>query len=138
MQRSAKTRPESLQAPGGAGGQNYGWNVMEGMICYGGGTCQSQGLTMPVLDYTHADGCSITGGFVYRGSGVRALAGRYLYSDYCSGWIRSLSLEGGQATDRQEWPALSPGTGVSSFAEDGRGELYVMTLGGNLYRFATN
>jgi glucose/arabinose dehydrogenase len=127
-----------VQAAGSAGGQNYGWNVMEGTICYGGGTCQNQGMVPPVLDYPHTDGCSITGGYVYRGNAVPVLVGRYLYSDYCSGWIRSFTLADGQATDLQEWPALSPGTGVSSFAEDGRGELYVMTLGGKLYRFATH
>jgi glucose/arabinose dehydrogenase len=133
------TREEvDVEPAGSGGGRNYGWNIMEGTICYGGGTCQTQGLTLPVLDYPHTDGCSITGGYVYRGTAVQALAGRYLYSDYCTGWIRSFTLVGGQATDLEEWPALGPGTGVSSFAEDGRGEVYVMTLGGKLYRFGTN
>ena len=133
------TREEvDVEPAGSGGGRNYGWNIMEGTICYGGGTCQTQGLTLPVLDYPHTDGCSITGGYVYRGTAVPALAGRYLYSDYCTGWMRSFTLVGGQATDQQEWPALSPGTGVSSFAEDGRGEVYVMTLAGKLYRFGTN
>jgi glucose/arabinose dehydrogenase len=127
-----------VEAAGADGGRNYGWNIMEGSGCYGGGTCQTQGLVLPVLEYTHADGCSITGGYVYRGTAVPALAGRYLYSDYCSGWMRTFTLVGGQATDPRDWPALAPGTGVSSFGEDGRGDVYVMTLGGRLYRFGTD
>jgi hypothetical protein len=122
-------------APAAGRGVNYGWDVMEGRHCYPGGTCNQSGLTLPVLEYSHGDGCSITGGYVYRGTRVPALAGHYLYSDYCTGFIRSFRYMGGQAIDLRDWTAqLDPGGNVSSFGEDGRGELYVVVHGGDLYR----
>jgi hypothetical protein len=111
---------------------------MEGTSCYNAATCSTAGLTLPVAEYTHADGCSVTGGFVYRGTDVPDLQGRYLYSDYCSGWVRSFTFFGGQAVDPRQWPDLSPGPGVTSFAEDGRGEVYIMTQNGGLYRIVNN
>jgi glucose/arabinose dehydrogenase len=123
-----------VQPAAHAGGANYGWNVMEGSICYAAASCSQAGLTLPVTDYTHADGCSITGGYVYRGQSLPVLQGRYLYSDYCTGWVRSFTYAGGQATDPRGWPDLSSGSGVTSFGEDGRGTLYIMTQGGSLYR----
>jgi glucose/arabinose dehydrogenase len=129
------TREEvDVQAAGSAGGENYGWNIMEGSICYNAATCQTQGLVLPVAEYTHAEGCSITGGYVYRGTAVRTLQGRYLYADYCGGWVRSFTYAGGVATDARDWPDLSPGPQVTSFGEDGAGELYVMTQDGDVYR----
>jgi len=126
-----------LTAAGG-GGANLGWNIMEGTSCYNAATCSTAGLTLPVAEYTHGDGCSVTGGFVYRGSDVPDLQGRYLYSDYCAGWVRSFTFFGGQAVDSRQWPDLSPGPGVTSFAEDARGEVYVLTHGGELYRIVNN
>jgi hypothetical protein len=124
-----------VQPAAAAGGANYGWNVMEGMICYGAASCSQTGLTLPVTDYPHAGGaCSITGGYVYRGPALVVLRGRYLYSDYCTGWVRSFTLVGGQATDSQDWPSLAVGSSVTSFGEDGSGNLYIMTQGGRLYR----
>ncbi len=109
-------------------GVNYGWNRMEGSGCYNPGSgCDRTGLTLPVLEYSHSDGCSITGGYVYRGSAIPSLQGLYFYSDYCSGWIRSFRLASGAATAQRDWPELRPGGGVTSFGEDARGELYVMT-----------
>jgi glucose/arabinose dehydrogenase len=118
------------------GGVNYGWNVMEGMHCYPSGSCNQAGLVLPVVEYGHTGGaCSITGGYVYRGTRVPALAGHYLYADFCAGFVRSFRYVGGAATDPRDWSQrLSPGGNVSSFGEDARGELYVMTLGGALYR----
>ncbi len=126
----------NVQPGGSLGGENYGWNVMEGPSCYNATSCTQTGLKLPVLDYGRGDGCSVTGGYVYRGSRVTALLGLYLYSDYCGGWIRSFRYAGNAATDRREWPALAPGGLVSSFGEDGRGELYVVAYGtaGALYR----
>jgi glucose/arabinose dehydrogenase len=124
----------NVQPAGSAGGENYGWNVMEGSICYNAATCETTGLTLPVAEYTHAEGCSITGGYVYRGAAVAALQGRYLYADYCGGWVRSFTWAGGAATDSRDWLDLDPGSQVVSFGEDGAGELYLMTLGGDLYR----
>jgi len=121
-------------APPPAGrGVNYGWNVMEGSSCYA--SCDTTGLARPVLEYSHLDGCSVTGGYVYRGTRVPALVGHYLYSDYCTGFIRSFRYVGGQAIDQRERTAqLDPGGSVSSFGEDGRGEVYVVVHGGELYR----
>ncbi len=108
-------------------GMNFGWNTMEGTACYGASSCNRTGLTLPVLDYTHADGCSITGGFVYRGSALPALAGRYFYSDWCAGFVRSFRFTNGAVTEQQSWSTLMPGGGISSFGEDAKGELYLMT-----------
>ncbi len=115
------------------GGENYGWNIMEGMVCYTAG-CSSAGTVLPVLDYTHGIGCSVTGGYVYRGSAIPALVGHYLYADYCGGWVRSFRYSGGQALDQTDQPALSPGQSITSFGEDATGELYVVTHGGTVYR----
>lgn len=113
---------------------NYGWNVMEGSGCYDS-ACNPAAFTLPVLDYTHANGCSITGGYVYRGSAVPALQGLYFYADYCRGWIRSFRLASGSATEQKEWTELATGGLVTSFGEDARGELYVMTTA-VVYRIA--
>ena len=87
-----------------------------------------------MLDYTHADGCSVTGGIVYRGAAIPQLAGTYFYSDYCSDWVRSFHYTGGQATERADWPTLSPGSGVLSFGEDAAGELYILSANGGVFR----
>jgi glucose/arabinose dehydrogenase len=122
-------------AAGRGPGANYGWNVMEGVHCYPSGSCNQIGLVLPVLEYSHNDGCSITGGYVYRGSRVPALTGRYLFSDFCNYFVRSFVYLGGQATERIDLTGqLDPHAGVSSFGEDARGELYIVTLGGTLYR----
>jgi hypothetical protein len=87
------------------------------------------------LDYSHAEGCSVTGGYVYRGSALPILYGRYLYSDYCAGWVRSFTYYNASAVDRVDWSVeLSPGTAVTSFGQDNAGELYIMAEGSSLYR----
>jgi hypothetical protein len=131
--QNAREEVDALTWPGG-GGTNFGWNIMEGTSCYNAATCSTAGLTLPVVDYTHAEGCTVIGGVVYRGTDVPQLQGRYLYADYCGGWVRSFTLVGGQASDQRQWPDLSPGSGVTSFGEDARGEVYVMTQSGTLYR----
>ena len=125
-------------APTNAGrgrGVNYGWNVMEGKHCYPPGTpsCNQAGLTLPALEYPHTlPGCSITGGYVYRGTRVTALVGHYLFSDYCTHFVRSINSANGQVYN---WTGqIDPGDNVSSFGQDGRGELYIVTLGGRLFR----
>jgi len=121
--------------PAGTGGLNFGWKLMEGAHCYNAASCSQQGLTLPVLEYSHADGCSITGGYVYRGGQLPALRGHYFYSDYCEGWIRSFRWDGSQAVDRKEWDVGSIGN-VTSFGEDAAHELYVTSANGKIYRFA--
>ncbi len=124
-------------AAGAPGGGNYGWNTMEGRHCYGASSCPTSGLVLPLLEYGHGEGCSVTGGYVSRDSAVPDLLGLYLYGDYCSGWVRSFRYAGAQATDPRDWPALAVSGGLSSFGEDARGRIYVTTLSGNLYRIVS-
>jgi len=121
--------------PASTGGQNLGWNLMEGTHCYGGTGCVQQGLTLPVLEYSHADGCSITGGFVYRGSALPSLRGHYFYSDYCNGWLRSFRWTGSAVADAKQWDVGGLGS-VTSFGEDASRELYVTTTSGRVLKLA--
>jgi glucose/arabinose dehydrogenase len=122
-------------AVAGAGrGVNFGWRVMEGPDCFGASSCDQTELQLPVVWYDHGTGCSITGGFVYRGSAIPALQGHYFYSDFCAGFVRSFRLEEGAAVDQFEWPALAPGAGVLSFGRDAAGELYLLGTDGAVYR----
>jgi glucose/arabinose dehydrogenase len=108
-----------------SGGLNYGWNITEGTTCYNASTCNKTGLTDPVLDYTHdAGACSITGGYVYRGSAIEGLQGHYLYSDYCAGFLKSFRYANGVAVDQKDW-GITTGN-VTSFGKDIDGELYVL------------
>jgi hypothetical protein len=110
-----------------APGLNYGWNVMEGAHCYPAAiACESAGLVLPIMAYGHDDGCSITGGYVYRGGAMPALRGHYFYADYCSGFLRSFRLSDGKAVDRRQWAVGDIGN-VTSFGEDARGELYIIS-----------
>jgi glucose/arabinose dehydrogenase len=123
-------------ASGGGRGLNFGWKIMEGSGCFAPASgCNTSGLTLPVLEYSHAEGCSITGGVVYRGNAVAVLAGHYLYADFCAGWVRSFLLVGGAVQNATTWPALAPpGGGVTSFGVDAAGEAYLMTSGGSVYQ----
>lgn len=126
---------------GSAGGKglNYGWNVLEGTTCFPLGTpCSSVGLTQPIVEYNHGSGCSITGGYVYRGSAIAALQGTYFYGDFCTSFIRSFRYVNGQVTQHFDWTSLNPGENITSFGEDNQGELYVMTSQGGLYRIVLN
>jgi hypothetical protein len=89
----------------------------------------------PVVEYSHADGCSITGGYVYRGSRIPSLVGHYLYADYCRGWVRSFRFDGGQVQDRAELGVGDVGQ-VLSFGEDSARELYILSSNGRVYRLA--
>jgi glucose/arabinose dehydrogenase len=124
-----------VTAAGGAGrGTNFGWNVTEGTHCYATAACDPSAFTLPVLEYSHREGCSITGGFVYRGAAIPALQGHYFYADYCRGWVRSFRLEDGQAVEPQQWAALAPGGSITSFGQDAAGELYILTAAGSVSR----
>jgi glucose/arabinose dehydrogenase len=134
-----QNRLEEVNAVRGAGrGLNYGWDIMEGGDCFEPSQgCDQDGLTLPVTDYDHGDGCSISGGYVYRGQAIPDLQGTYFYSDYCSGFVRSFRFDGSGATDERSWPELEPPSGdrqVTSFGEDADGELYLMTDGGSVYK----
>ncbi len=107
---------------------------MEGSQCFRGSACDRTGLTLPVLEYSHREGCSVTGGYVYRGSSIPELQGHYFYADFCQGWVRSFRHTGGAVTDEASWPMLSPGGPIVSFGEDSAGELYVLQAGGGVFR----
>lgn len=113
-------------------GGNYGWNLREGNHCFRTSWCAGKGLVAPVAEYGHEQGCSVTGGYVYRGRDVAALAGRYLYADYCSGRVWSLDAEHPQ---RGASLLLESGLKISSFAEGLDGEIYLLDLQGGVYRF---
>jgi hypothetical protein len=113
-------------------GLNYGWNIMEGSHPYSSPPGRVTGLTLPVLEYSHAEGCSVTGGYVYRGNKVPDLTGTYLYADYCQGWIKSFKYERGKAISRREWNTGDIGH-VLSFGQDSAGELYVLSDNGRVY-----
>ncbi len=123
-----------VQPASSGGGENYGWAIMEGRMCYRSAGCSTVGLTLPVLEYTHADGCSITGGYVYRGSAIPDIQGLYFYSDYCEGWVRSFEYSAGSARNSRNWPALAPGGRISSFGEDASGELYIVEAEGRVFK----
>jgi hypothetical protein len=117
------------------GGENLGWWITEGLECFNGGQCNTAGITMPVLDYGHNEGCAVMGGYIYRGSAIPALRGTYFCADFCSGWVRSFRWAAGAATGQTEDPGMLPaGEMPNSFGEDAAGEMYITTEGGSLYR----
>ena len=114
-------------------GKNYGWNILEGFHCYNAASCDTTGLTMPVWEYNHGVGQSITGGFVYRGSQVPELAGKYVYADYVSGRIWALEYHyGGEPVNTLLMDTDLP---ISSFGVDHENELYLCAFDGKIYRF---
>jgi glucose/arabinose dehydrogenase len=129
------------QPAGSPGGENYGWNRMEGFHCFDPASprepperCDQTGLTLPVLAYSHAsgDGRSVTGGYVYRGAALPELHGSYVFGDFVSGNIWRAVPEGESYTHTL---LLEAGFPVVAFGEDEAGELYVADFGGALYRF---
>lgn len=117
------------------GGENYGWDIMEGSICYGSTACIPTGLTLPVYDYPHVDqNCSITGGHVYRGTDFAGMQGIYFFADFCSGKVWGMRFNG-STWDVQE--LANQGFGIASFGEDEAGELYLVIrnqTNGAIYR----
>jgi len=119
--------PEEINfQPAGQSGINYGWPFREGYDCYEADSCLSQGLRMPVFEYTHgADGCAVIGGQVYRGKAFPGLSGNYFFSDFCSGILWTLRYDAGL----EKWTrtaVLNAGTQISAIAEDAVGELYAV------------
>jgi glucose/arabinose dehydrogenase len=113
--------------------ENYGWDAYEGSHVYEDKEPNPRGrLIMPTAEYPQDGECSITGGFVYRGERIPAAVGRYFYGDYCSGAVWALSLRGDRVSgpDRLPFEVAS----LSSFGEDVNGELYLVSLEGDLYR----
>ncbi len=116
-------------------GRNYGWNVMEGAHCYPppGAVCDQTDLELPVAEYAHSEGCSITGGRVYRGTRVSDLAGAYVYGDYCSGKIWGLRYEAGSVIEQAL--LIDTNLTITSFGVDQQGTLYIIPYNGAIHRF---
>ncbi len=141
------TREEiDFQPAGSPGGENYGWDCREGFICTPTGSggygcnCSDPDLVDPILDVAHSDAgtCSITGGYVYRGCAMPYLSGTYFFADYCGGYIRSFQYQPGDPVPpawEDRTAELGPISGsVVAFGEDAAGELYIVTLSGNVYK----
>lgn len=122
-----------VQPAGSRGGENYGWNIMEGTHCFSPPTgCRQAGLTMPIATYRTGENCAITGGYVYRGTRVQTLIGTYVFGDYCSGRIWGL-----RKSNRGGWTyteLLNTDLQITSFGEEEAGELYVADHRGAIYR----
>ncbi len=122
--------------PRGTGRRNYGWRITEGSRCFNPATgCNLTGITLPAAEYTHDDGCSVIGGYVYRGNAIPGLVGRYFYGDFCSNRIWSFVRGGGQVTPLELTDDLDPHReigAITSFGEDANGELYVVDGGNGL------
>lgn len=124
---------EIHRVPIAAVGTHFGWNTLEGSHCFPHGSeCDPEGLTVPVYEYSHRDGCSISGGVVYRGIELPELAGTYLFADFCQTWIRGLAPEGDSVRMQTIFPPTS--LRVVAFGEDEAGEVYVVGLSGRIYR----
>jgi len=117
------------------GTPNFGWDVYEGRATFEGGRLGPGRLVQPVAQYSHARGCSVTGGYVYRGAAVPAAVGRYYYGDFCSGTVWSLKLVNGVARQIREEPFNV--RSLTSFGEDNAGELYMVSGEGVIYRLAS-
>lgn len=116
------------------GGQNLGWNITEGSNCYVEPECDQFGLTPPTLEYTHeVGGCSVTGGYVYRGEAMLGLRGVYVFADYCSGLLWGAGRDADSAWVMSE--PIETGLSIASFGEDTAGELYLTDIsGGTVYQ----
>jgi glucose/arabinose dehydrogenase len=119
-------------------GRNFGWNVVEGGHCFASPKCDPSRFTLPTVEYTHDLGCSITGGYVYRGKALPELDGIYFYSDFCTALLRSFRFRDGRAVDTWDWKAALDPEGrlacVASFGEDTDGELYVVAHDGPIWK----
>jgi glucose/arabinose dehydrogenase len=128
-----------FQPASSTGGENYGWRVMEGKICYPPGTtgCDKTGKVLPITDYTHAFGCAIVGGYMYRGALFPPMQGYYFYSDECSGIVNVLRhdpIKGWVSIRVADTPY-----NVSTFGQDENGEIYFTDYGaGDIYKICYN
>jgi glucose/arabinose dehydrogenase len=113
---------------------NYGWRAFEGRARYSNTALGPGQLVAPVEVYSHDEGCSVTGGYVYRGRAIQAAVGRYFYGDYCSGTVWSLRISGGRASDLRREPFTA--NGLTSFGEDAAGNLYLATASGRIFKLA--
>jgi glucose/arabinose dehydrogenase len=114
---------------------NYGWDVLEGSHEYENKSPNGAGaLVGPIFEYNHDQGCSVTGGYVYRGAKIASAKGRYFFGDYCSGTVWSFVVRGGKAANVKRHPFEV--SQLSSFGENARGELFLVSQSGRIYRLA--
>jgi glucose/arabinose dehydrogenase len=125
-----------VEFAGTPGGQNYGWRLMEGLHCFNPAECDPASLPveLPVAEYDHSQGCSVTGGYVYRGANYPELTGTYLYGDYCSGLVWGLRHEGNGSWSQSQAQLLASNTNISSFGQDEAGEIYLIDHRGTVYQ----
>jgi glucose/arabinose dehydrogenase len=118
-------------------GANLGWNTMEGLKCLlPATTCDQSGLVLPVHAYSHEEGCSVTGGYVYRGAAIPEIDGLYFYADYCSGILSSFRYTDEGLSDVSNYAETFGEIGpITSFGLDSKGELYLVTQDGALMQF---
>jgi glucose/arabinose dehydrogenase len=116
-------------------GANFGWSVFEGPECMQELLCDLPDTVDPVVAVPREGSCAIIGGPVYRGEAIPELSGRYFYGDYCFGWIRTLWFSGGRVVEHFDWSGqIAVENGLTNFAVDGHGEIYVLRLEGQVYR----
>jgi len=136
-----------FQDASSTGGENYGWRLKEGLACFNPSSgCDPGGLEDPIHVYNHAGGnCSITGGYVYRGTRLPQIAGTYFFGDWCSGRMWSLNYDGAtvsnftERTSELDPPGVATIDSLSSFGEDGRGELFVMDkIDGEVFKIVSS
>jgi hypothetical protein len=130
------TYEEINVVPLDSAGLNYGWSIYEGPMClHAADLCASGDFHEPELEYTHLPPCtSVTGGMVYRGAQHPEHHGRYFYSDYCLGWIRSFRFENGVLAESIDWATSLPADRIASFGHGGSGEMFAVSLRGRIYR----
>jgi len=123
-------------AAAGVGGLNFGWPYREANACWHPATgCPSVGLTAPLYAYSHADGCSVIGGVVYRGTAIPGRQGTYLFGDFCRNTFRSLTrASDGTVSGVTTWSPAIPADNVAGFGEDARGEAYIAMASGRVYK----
>ena len=116
-------------------GANLGWKIMEGPVCFGAQSCEQTGLVPPSYSYSHdTGGCSITGGYVYRGKAIPEISGQYFFADFCDSRVNSFAYADGEAGDLFDWTQQLGGIGgITSFGVDSAGELYITTIEGKLF-----
>jgi glucose/arabinose dehydrogenase len=120
----------NFQAAASTGGENYGWDIMEASQCTGGNACDTSRYALPIAEYSHQMGCSVTGGEVYRGNAYPGMRGLYLFADFCSGTVWGLRSDGGQ------WGVATladTSFQISTFGRGEDGSVYLANLNGGVY-----
>ena len=133
----------------GESGANFGWNTMEGNHCYPEPGCNKEGFINPIFEYpsdatyalslmgikqSNVSGCSVTGGYIYRGNQIESLYGLYLFSDFCTGKIWAFNPSTSKAKDLTEPLLGSKKYMISSFSQDINNELYIIEFSGKIYQ----